>query len=154
MAASVRRACVWPAGKSSCKAQPRIRHFAVRLSLEAHTSPAWVSTARLPAGPLQRTLTALRESPSVDPGTLEVITLLATKPMQVGRGAGRTYTIVEQQCCCGQSAVLSTHTHRHTASALSSICATQGLSATLKSIPRIFDLTPAERPLLLHRRNA
>ncbi|KAL4856961.1 DIS3-like exonuclease 2 [Chlorella vulgaris] len=37
------------------------------------------------AGPLQRTLTALRESPSVDPGTLEVITLLATKPMQNAR---------------------------------------------------------------------
>lgn len=38
------------------------------------------------AGPLQRSLCALREAASTDPAALEVITLLATKPMQARRG--------------------------------------------------------------------
>ncbi|KAL4419743.1 hypothetical protein ABPG75_006841, partial [Micractinium tetrahymenae] len=37
------------------------------------------------AGPLQRSLAALREAASTDPAALEVITLLATKPMQNAR---------------------------------------------------------------------
>ena len=60
-----------------------------RLAL-CHSSDALLHDC---AGPLQRSLAALRAG-ATDAGTLEVITLLATKPMQVWSGVVHVQWVV------------------------------------------------------------